>query len=233
MNEREPLFSPPPVAPPGAVLRPAPRSGPARSATSVARVPRKLRHMKVDKARSCSSSSNYPRLSPCLSASVVNIFINERKSPHPPLQLAAQVPDDLLRHLAWLASSTYRSTPPVRPGSRFLHLAQSCAAPFFARLAKAIVMSVRLEWQARFDHRARLGAALECGSLLPLSAPGLATACRLSCLLPRLRASPSGRFAPFRRALRLRVKVRQVRRSLCGLSSSSLCGPAPRELRVA
>jgi hypothetical protein len=54
--------------------------------------------MKVDKARSCSSSSTYPRLSPCLSASVVNIFINERKSPHPPFQLAAQVSDDLLRH---------------------------------------------------------------------------------------------------------------------------------------
>jgi hypothetical protein len=85
--------------------------------------------------------------------------------------------------------------------------------------------SLRSEWQAGFGHRARLGAALECGSLLPLSAPGLATACRLSCVLPRLWALPSGRFAPFRRALRLRVKVRQVRRALCGLSLSSLCGP--------
>jgi len=35
-----------------------------------------------------------------------------------------------------LASSTYRSTPPVRPGSRSLHLAQSCAAPSFACIAR-------------------------------------------------------------------------------------------------
>ena len=75
---------------------------------------------------------------------------------------------------------------------------------------------LRSEWQARFDQRARLGAALECGSLLPLSAPGLATACLLHCMYPRLRASPSGRFAPYRRALRRRVNVRQVPSSLCG-----------------
>jgi hypothetical protein len=140
---------------------------PSRSATQrfyslrdlCGRAPRKRRRMKVDKARSGSSSSTYPRLSPCLSASVVNILINGREAP-PPFLFAAQVPGQFLCQPSASGTLRVRKYESVPSASVSSDLAQSCAAPFFARPARRSFATVGgLEWQAGFGHRARLATA--------------------------------------------------------------------------